>query len=231
MRSWFANSFLMLKNIPYLIIATIHLVAILFGQSYFADWSKTLLMPSLLLFIWWQNVNWQAKKLIALAIIFSFFGDVFLIFQNQNPLFFILGLISFLIAHIFYISQNLKNCALKINNRLVISFMPMLIWAIVLLILAYKNAGAYFVPIFVYAIILCALYMSMLFARSKFSDLNWQLLFLGTILFIISDSMIAINRFILPFDMAGFAIMISYIVAQFLIVLANLRQMKLGTSR
>ena len=49
----------------------------------------------------------------------------------------------------------------------------------------------------------------------KFNINLW--LFLGAIIFIISDSMIALGKFYHPKEIYGIAIMITYVVAQYLI--------------
>ncbi|HZI53973.1 MAG TPA: lysoplasmalogenase family protein, partial [Chitinophagaceae bacterium] len=43
------------------------------------------------------------KKWIILGLLFSWAGDVLLMFQDDYPVFFLLGLSSFLVAHLFYI--------------------------------------------------------------------------------------------------------------------------------
>ncbi|MET0393775.1 MAG: lysoplasmalogenase family protein, partial [Chitinophagaceae bacterium] len=43
------------------------------------------------------------NKWIVAALFFSWAGDILLLFQEKNSLFFLLGLAAFLLAHIFYI--------------------------------------------------------------------------------------------------------------------------------
>jgi hypothetical protein len=45
--------------------------------------------------------------------------------------------------------------------------------------------------------------------------------FTGALFFMLSDSLLAINKFYRPFPLAGFLIMLSYIVAQYLIVIGT----------
>ena len=68
---------------------------------------KLLLMPVLLVYFW---TNTKSKKyavstsLITVALIFSWLGDFFLLKEkNSSNLFFLLGMVSFLITHILYI--------------------------------------------------------------------------------------------------------------------------------
>src|SRR5688572_8633582 len=67
--------------------------------------SKPLIIPSL---IGWflSGTHSKNNKLaiwIIIALIFSWLGDVLLIFQERDQVFFLAGLVSFLLAHISYI--------------------------------------------------------------------------------------------------------------------------------
>ncbi len=44
-----------------------------------------------------------SNRSIIAALLFSWVGDIFLLFDSQNSLYFIFGLSAFLIAHVFYI--------------------------------------------------------------------------------------------------------------------------------
>ena len=43
------------------------------------------------------------KKWILLALLFSWVGDILLMFESERINFFLFGLLAFLIAHVFYI--------------------------------------------------------------------------------------------------------------------------------
>src|SRR6476620_10950282 len=67
--------------------------------------SKPLLMPLLLVFFIFQTKIFASslKNWTILALLFSWTGDVLLMFESANSNFFIFGLAAFLIAHVFYI--------------------------------------------------------------------------------------------------------------------------------
>ncbi len=48
--------------------------------------------------------------------------------------------------------------------------------------------------------------------------MSFKLVFVGSLLFLLSDTMIAFNKFHSDIPMAGFLIMITYIAAQYLIM-------------
>ena len=50
-----------------------------------------------------RNIKSPLKKWILIALFFSWAGDVVLMFQESKSIFFMLGLVAFLFAHIFYI--------------------------------------------------------------------------------------------------------------------------------
>jgi uncharacterized membrane protein YhhN len=54
--------------------------------------------------------------------------------------------------------------------------------------------------------------------KGRVAQASYSLVFFGSILFLISDSMIALNKFFMEFALAGFWIMITYISAQYLIM-------------
>ncbi len=52
----------------------------------------------------------------------------------------------------------------------------------------------------------------------RVGDSSFKLVFAGSLLFLLSDSMIAFNKFHSDIPMAGFLIMLTYIAAQYLIM-------------
>jgi uncharacterized membrane protein YhhN len=59
--------------------------------------------------------------------------------------------------------------------------------------------------------------------KGRTSDKSFLLIYFGALLFIMSDSMIAINQFIEPIIYGRFLIMFTYISAQYLIVIGVLK--------
>lgn len=73
------------------------------------------------------------------------------------------------------------------------------------------------IPVIIYGIVICTLgAISLLNYRQEKSSVNlWM--FLGTIIFIISDGLIAVDKFINPNGIYQVFIMLTYIIAQYLI--------------
>ena len=83
--------------------------------------------------------------------------------------------------------------------------------------LIYPNLGGMLIPVALYGITISTFgSVTLLNYRSEKSTENlW--LFIGAIIFILSDSLIALDKFYQPNEIYGATIMITYILAQFLI--------------
>lgn len=73
------------------------------------------------------------------------------------------------------------------------------------------------VPVIVYAIVLMGMVMASFFRFGRTTPDSFWLVSAGALFFMISDSVLAINKFRSPFELAGPLIMLTYILGQFLI--------------
>ena len=87
----------------FLVVLAIDLLATVIRNEPLRYFSKPMLMPALCGYFLINAGLRGSGKWIALALLFSWFGDVFLIFESRNSAFFLFGLSAFLVAHIFYI--------------------------------------------------------------------------------------------------------------------------------
>ena len=163
-------------------------------------------------------INSGLKKWIVSALFFSWTGDVLLLFQQNNSVFFLLGLSAFLIAHIFYIiffNRVRVNESVRGNVWLLLI---VVIYYSSLISLLYSHLGGMKLPVLVYGIVISWMFMlamHMLFIKNKTAG-KWMMT--GALLFVISDSLLAVNKFYQPFAIAGVVIMLSYGLAQLFIV-------------
>ena len=160
------------------------------------------------------NHNNKLRLIIILALIGSWFGDTFLMFQNSNPLFFMLGLGSFLLAHVAYIIafNRYDNTVTKRGVYLITTLF--IGYILVLANLLWPGLGEMKIPVIAYAIVITAMGVTGFIKNWKVN----KLILIGVILFIISDSLIAYTKFVEPVGMSRLLIMSTYITAQFLII-------------
>ena len=180
-------------------------------------------MPLLIAFFIFQTkyVASSLKKWVTLALIFSWAGDVLLMFESMNGNFFIVGLIAFLIAHIFYIlfyENIIRKEGLSKNYWW---FLPVIIYYIALIYTLSPNLGDMKLPVRIYGIVISYMLIKALQAGRIKNSGAAALMIAGAVLFITSDSILAINKFYEPFEYAGIAIMLTYGIAQLLITLGT----------
>lgn len=152
-------------------------------------------------------------KIKLLGLTFSGFGDIFLMFPGENM--FILGLLSFLFAHIVYIfmfyylrKKNNYNFKFKMFLFIVSSTYFLLLFPYIL-----KQNG-YFMVI---SVLIYIITITIMVYNSYFT--NNLLLLLGSLFFYISDTILAWDKFITynQKSILEYFVMVTYYTAQFLI--------------
>lgn len=184
--------------------------------------TKTLLLPLLLLLYIFsaRNPNHSNNEplngLFVAGLIFSFFGDFFLLFSWG----FLPGLGSFLLAHFFYILCFTK---LGIKKHLPILAAGLLVYVTGLIFSLFPYLKEMKIPVIIYGVVIAA----MLYFAVRTTNHN---LILGAVLFVISDSILAFNLFVKETTVLSMIVMITYISAQWFLVkglLSNSKKMKL----
>ena len=186
---------------------------------------KPAIMITLALHYWLVQREQQdaVSKPVLLAIIFSCAGDTLLMLQEQDGNFFMFGLAAFLVAHIFYILAYRQHQSSDTSNELqglqkIRYAFPIILSGTGLVVILFNHLGGMKIPVLMYAIVLTAMVLAALFRFGKTSSSSFAMVFGGAILFMISDSLIAINKFLEPLPLAGIWIMVTNIAAQYLIV-------------
>ena len=197
--------------VAFLTVVVLHILGLLFSEK-IAFLSKPFLITTLVI-IYLVAVE-KPNFWYVSALFFSFWGDVLLLFKNQ---FFIYGLASFLLAHILYIKITVSFIK-KVNfQKILMACLPFVVFLFSFLFVIMDNLGEMKVPVIIYGIVISSFgAVSFLnYTQEKNTASLW--LFLGTIIFIISDSLIALHKFYEPKQFYSITIMLTYIVAQYLI--------------
>lgn len=217
------------KNATYALYAFyIISVIILLEQVVQTGWldlvTKPFLMITLLLFYLLARSEKTSplSKFIIGALIFSWIGDILLMLQGQISGIFIFGLAAFLISHICYIFGFIKarfDDPGEINKSFVqtrIVFLVFVGGAIIYML--YPGLEEMMIPVIFYTIIIIAMGITALLRRGWTRDKSFIMTYSGALLFIMSDALIGINKFMNPIVQAPLLIMATYISAQLLIV-------------
>ena len=206
----------------FIIDLLIDLVAVYKGWVMIRAVTKPLLMILLLVFvsIRLEKVTFE-KRLLQLAISASFLGDIFLLMDKGDSIWFMFGLVAFLIAHIFYIILFMrirrKNQPRRKLNLIVLILLAAYVGSFFYLL--YPSLGSLKIPVIIYAFVLAAM-LGMAFHAFDLAKQTYGLItVMGAFLFLISDSLLALNKFYSSFFLSSVLIMLTYASAQLFIVL------------
>ncbi|MDH5366050.1 MAG: lysoplasmalogenase [Cyclobacteriaceae bacterium] len=208
------------------VIALLHLSSIALSLDMLDVYTKPFLMTTLLIYFL-VNVRKNghpAYLLIIGALIFSWVGDVLLIFQIKHPNFFLLGLGAFLCSHVLYITSNrrLRNKAgsdeLSKPRLARYDFFLVMICFALLLVLIPRIDNIMLFPILVYAVTITYMAITAMHRYGTTTTSSFWLVMVGALLFMFSDSTLAFNKFVTLIPNARLIIMTTYIVAQYFII-------------
>lgn len=214
----------------YLGFSLIYLTITALNLEEMARLLKPFLLPILLIAVYLSN-TFSSKKILLTALTFSWIGDIVLLFANKGELYFIVGLVAFLISHVFYIVLfNQQAVTTSISNK--ISFGAgiglILLYFFGIITTLGPKLGPLTVPVIVYAIVISSMLYFALKGSYQWNAIPYQSVLVGALFFIASDSILAFNKFYQPIPYASFLIMITYLGAQYGIVwgILNLNQKK-----
>ena len=214
------------------LISVLHLLAESLGWSQFLYFTKPSLMWWLLFFVWQQTARspHSAKWPLITALLASNAGDIFLLFAGNDERFFILGLSSFLIAHLAYIVS-----FYRLSDR---TFQRPA-WPLLTFLAAFWlsfNAGMWSgmpgplkPPVIVYSLVILTMAAFAWHLSRKAVSPAGQMVWWGAVLFVISDTFIGLNKFgqdLLVIPGVRMLIMLTYLLGQLGIVYGTIQLMK-----
>jgi uncharacterized membrane protein YhhN len=168
-----------------------------------------------------KTLSKPIRSLTISALVFSLLGDISLMFVEKSEHFFTLGLVAFLTAHIMYVVLFLKH---RNKERSSYGFIALLlVYAACLFNFLKDGLGDMLIPVIVYMLVILSMATSAFLRKNKVNILSYGFVFLGAIFFMISDSILALNKFHQPIPYSNISIMITYALAQYLIVIGILK--------
>jgi uncharacterized membrane protein YhhN len=239
----------MLKPLEYLYIATaaVEIYAEATQNEVVRFFSKPLLMILLSAF-YAQTVagKWnKLHKFLAASLVFAWLGDVALMFVPKsfdditlmglpkNPNFFLVGLAGFLVAHMLYaiafgnVANKTKTPLLRRKFWVAIPLLVYMVTLLYYLVPAINDnplTKPFLGPVVIYSAAIATMVAFALNRYGRVNDKSFALVFGGALLFMLSDSIIAVNKFLHPFETSGIFIMVLYIAGQYFIAKGALQQ-------
>lgn len=212
---------------PLFILIIIAEFIAIYNQIYY-PWlefiSKPLIVLSLILFLLQstKGIHLPFKKWILAALVFSWLGDILLMFSDPKPSFFLYGLVAFLTSHVFYIIAFSKPA----HKALIIPLYKRHPWTL-LIPFGYafyiyaelkSDLGDMSVPVLIYVVVISTMLAVAMNRYGKVCAPSYAWILIGAILFVASDSILAINKFHHSIEYSRYLIMLTYMLAQYSIV-------------
>ena len=184
--------------------------------------TKPLIMISLgYLFVKIEGPLLDRKNLIFLgAIVASFLGDVILLFEGEVA--FLIGVAAFFIAQLMYAWVFAQEGSWRVFREIGVIFI--IGYGIGLMHFLWPFLDFMRIPISIYASAITIMGICALSRKPNVSRKSFGWVVIGAFFFIISDSLIAINRFAFDIPLRQFTVMATYMLAQYLIVLGYIRR-------
>lgn len=216
--------------------ALIHVFSIILDLNQLILITKPLIMPILAGMFYFKTRDIEKQvpvSYIYLAMLFSFFGDVLLMFMDHGEIYFITGLSAFLFAQVLYIItyrlyRNKGSNVAGWGIRMIYSFI-VIAYTIILWISLFPHLGEMLLPVTLYTLTIFGMVIMAIFRQNRTSTLSFYLVLSGAVIFLLSDSIIAINKFMVSVFYERLLVISTYMIAQFLITTGlaehvNLRQ-------
>lgn len=168
-----------------------------------------------------SSLNLSDRFLLLSALGFSVTGDILLMFVRLSEWYFISGLVAFLMAHICYLILFFKQR--NTLNKPYVGIAILYIYSLVFGYYIYNSLGDMTIPVTGYEIVILLMASASLLRKGAVNNVSYKHVAIGAVFFLISDSILALNKFHSPIPLSGIWIMITYALAQYFIVMGILR--------
>lgn len=213
----------------FIAISLLHILVVSLGLEGPGFFTKPLLMPLLAAWLIAESpgIRGALRNGWLIGLGFSTLGDIFLMFGGGTS--FLLGLAAFLLAHLSYIGsviQGLRTRGGFLRNHPGWT-LPFLIYPVFILFALWNGIPQTMrVPVAVYALVISSMAMAVANLRGGIASESFRTMMAGALLFVLSDSLLAINKFGEAFAGAGVAVITTYIFGQYLLAKAVIAVLK-----
>jgi uncharacterized membrane protein YhhN len=219
-------------NVLFFSLAFFYILIELFDLSTFRYFLKPLLLLSLA-YHFFNETNTTKSFFISLmlsGLILSCGGDTVLLFASTDPTIFSLGLFLFLVAHVCYILafiHNIRKSLIPISSKqLLIAILPFAVISTLVFTKLKDNLANLFYPVLTYIIVITIMGIVASLRYTRVLNKSFYLVMCGAVFFMLSDTLLAFNKFNGAFSLAGTLIMTTYIIAQYLLVKGSILHVK-----
>ena len=193
------------------------LAVVVFSVGRFLDliWLAVFTKPLPVLIFAYLVRSWSSDAYgnrLAAGFVCSAVGDTLLEIPENL---FVFSLASFFIAHVFYIAAFVS----RARHLAALGAVPFFVWCGGMYLWMSPSLGDLRIPVAAYVVVIGTM-MWRASALVRQGSRSTYYAFTGAVTFAFSDSLIAVDKFVAPIEAAGFFIMVTYWVAQLLLVLS-----------
>ncbi|MRI00332.1 lysoplasmalogenase [Kriegella sp. EG-1] len=183
--------------------------------------SKPLVVGSILVFFLIQNTDKVSKKLVSSALVCSIIGDIILIYARVSEPIFIFGVLAFLIGHIFYAIQfarsRNKEVGIKAPLFVLLGYALALFWYLS------DSLNNLAIPVAIYIVVLMVMILYAYVRDDSLTNNSYIYILAGSLLFMLSDSILAITKFKSEIPYSRILVMGIYGLAQLLMIIGIIK--------
>jgi uncharacterized membrane protein YhhN len=218
-----------IAGIIFLLLSIADVVCLALGDEATPMYIKPFLMPSLAAAALMQLLPENKGRmpiLLAIGLTFHTAGDILLMFDGFTC--FAAGLGSFLIGHFFYLAILLSGMGgLKGWKEILCLLVPMVLAPVLVMLFGVEWPFSAVVTVYAFTLMIVAASGVLWALRGKAFAIR---IIVGGIIFIISDSLIAIDSFAgIDFPFRHALVMLTYVTAEWLLVSGMVRERISGT--
>ena len=207
-----SNNIIKGLTVLFFAVSIIEIIGVYLESSMLQTIFKPMIILSLMA-LYYFSIS-KKNNLYLLALAFSFLGDVFLLDKNNM---FIYGIAAFLLTQVLYIYIIVKQMQKPSHFHKYLYAFLFVNYVVYLIVLLKPNLGEMLYPVIIYGVTIAIFgWVATLNYVTKRTKLALVLM-LGAVLFIVSDSMIALHKFHESKTFYPIAIMSTYVLAQYLI--------------
>lgn len=196
----------------------------------FALITKVLIIPPLTVILalnLCHNRN-RLHKFFYLALFFSWVGDVLLEIPDGGELMFMAGLGGFLVSLVFFsvtfFATPGRNAVYHERFWLII---PGLLYGLAMGVYLSSYLGEMLIPVIIYETVMIIMLTGAISRIGKVNRISYYLVLAGAVLFVVSDSILAVSKFACPVPLSTVLIMGTYLLAEWLITIGYIRQFRI----
>ena len=209
-----------------LIFALIFLVQIIAEFKHISNLSyfiKPCIAISLLVMLYVSTkLKGRFHKRLFTGLIFALLGDVLLMFVWKDQSYFTYGLMAFMLCHIFYTRAfylDFKSKPELDKKGARIAIIGCAILSIGFYFFIRPHLGEMKLPVMAYIFVISLMTMMACFRNLRVNASSFNLILTGALFFLLSDGLIAYDKFVKGFDFSGLLIIATYMIAQYLITI------------